>query len=97
MFSDAENNLVLNATLGSGAQTKTDWFGFLVIPMEGTDSNLPRFEFFTRGGQSICKFKRANEFREGKWNQMSGGDFCQILVPEGGHLKLATPVALPDY
>ena len=44
-FSDAENHLVLNATLGPGAQTKTNWFGFLLIPMESTDSNLPRFEF----------------------------------------------------
>ena len=44
LSSDAENNLILNATLGPGAQIKTNWFGFLPIPMEGTDSNLPRFE-----------------------------------------------------
>ena len=35
LFSDDENNLDLNATLGPGAQTKTNWFGFSLIPMDG--------------------------------------------------------------
>ena len=45
----------------------------------------------------ICQDLNSHKFRERKWNQMQGRDFCQLHVPEGGHLKLVTPVALSDY
>ena len=84
LFSDDENNLDLNATLGPGAQTKTNWFGFLPIPMEGTDSNLPRFEFSQEDHNQFTNLSVPTSFAKGSGIKCREGTSAKFLSRKGG-------------